>query len=251
MDVITSRLKQNHASKRGPRWWIVAATWIDRKAINPLLKNRTPRVCVIQYTWNCMFYPRKLKVPSFAPAWVHWRGNGNSFIQNILITVGHAMKARESAHTRYLQSKHSWGGGYWANFLHSVILLIFFITTKPTATCIISRLCLADGCYGRWAAETSDKYERQWKYLTYLFAESKIPVTEKSTSGALVPPPLALYDGTETLPDLQPVTDGFPAQSSSNVELWCFLCSWPEQAVRKRVKWYRFNTPWLWSHLRG
>ena len=32
------------------------------------------------------------------------------------------------------------------------------------------------------------KYEHDWKYLTYTFAKSKFPVTEKLTNGALVTP---------------------------------------------------------------
>ena len=43
-----------------------------------------------------------------------------------------------------------------------------------------------DRCHHSWAAETPDKYERNLKYLTYVFDKSKFPVTEKSTNGALV-----------------------------------------------------------------
>ena len=41
-----------------------------------------------------------------------------------------------------------------------------------------------DRCLRSWAVETPDKYERDWKYVTYIFAKSKFPVT----NGALVPP---------------------------------------------------------------
>ena len=37
-------------------------------------------------------------------------------------------------------------------------------------------------------AETPGKYEHDWKYLTYTFAKSQFPVTEKLTNGALVTP---------------------------------------------------------------
>ena len=48
---------------------------------------------------------------------------------------------------------------------------------------------IRDGGY--WAAEpaeTPGKYEYDWNYLTYTFAKSKFPVTEKLANGALVTP---------------------------------------------------------------
>ena len=47
-----------------------------------------------------------------------------------------------------------------------------------------------DRCHHSWAVETPAKYEHDWKYmyLTYTFAKSKFPVTEKLTNGALVTP---------------------------------------------------------------
>ena len=45
-----------------------------------------------------------------------------------------------------------------------------------------------DRCHRSWAVVTPDKYERDWKYLTYTFAQSKFPVTEKLANGALVTP---------------------------------------------------------------
>ena len=43
-------------------------------------------------------------------------------------------------------------------------------------------------CHRSWAAETPGKYEHDWNYMTYTFAKSKIPVTEKLANGALVTP---------------------------------------------------------------
>ena len=43
-------------------------------------------------------------------------------------------------------------------------------------------------CHRSWAAETPGKYEHDWNYLTYAFAKSKFPVTEKLANGALVTP---------------------------------------------------------------
>ena len=38
-----------------------------------------------------------------------------------------------------------------------------------------------------------------------------------------------------------PFMDGwFPSQGTNNVELWCFLCSWPNKPLKKAewlVKW--------------
>ena len=47
-----------------------------------------------------------------------------------------------------------------------------------------------DRCHRNWAAETPDKYERDWKYLTFTFAISKFLVTEKLMNGDLITPPL-------------------------------------------------------------
>ena len=35
-----------------------------------------------------------------------------------------------------------------------------------------------DRCHHSWAVETPDKYEHDWKYLTYPFAKSKFPAME-------------------------------------------------------------------------
>ena len=43
-------------------------------------------------------------------------------------------------------------------------------------------------CHRSWAAETPGKYQHDWNYLTYTFAKSKFPVTDKLANGALVTP---------------------------------------------------------------
>ena len=42
--------------------------------------------------------------------------------------------------------------------------------------------------YSSWAVETPDKYDHEWKYLTYIFAKSNFPLTEKLLNGALATP---------------------------------------------------------------
>ena len=62
---------------------------------------------------------------------------------------------------------------------------------------------LFDRCHRSWAAGAPDKYECDWKYLTYTFAKSKSPVTEKSTNGAFGTPTPARrqpLSGTMILP---------------------------------------------------
>ena len=49
-------------------------------------------------------------------------------------------------------------------------------------------------CHRSWAAETPGKYEYDWNYLTYTFAKSKFPVTEKLANGALVTPIPVMWD---------------------------------------------------------
>ena len=41
-------------------------------------------------------------------------------------------------------------------------------------------------CHRSWSTGTPSKYEHDWKYLTYTFAQSKFPLMEKLTNGALV-----------------------------------------------------------------
>ena len=62
-----------------------------------------------------------------------------------------------------------WGLGYEANFLWSIIFLIFHSKQNN-------------------AVETPDRYEHDRKYLTYIFATSKFPVMEKLTNRTLVNP---------------------------------------------------------------
>ena len=55
-------------------------------------------------------------------------------------------------------------------------------------------------CHRSWAAGTPDKYEHDWKYPTHTPAQSKFPVTEKLTNGALafsIPQPWLLSLGVE------------------------------------------------------
>ena len=78
------------------------------------------------------------------------------------------------------------GWGYWTNFLRSVIFLIF---QNHQNTCYLCNITfIFDRCQCSWAAETPDKYERDLKYLTYVFDKSKFPVTEKLTNGDFVTP---------------------------------------------------------------
>ena len=82
----------------------------------------------------------------------------------------------------------SWGGGYKADFLRSVIFPIFH--NNQNNGYLYDITFLFDRCHRSWAAETPDKYEHGWKYLTYTFAKSKFPIIDKLTTGALVTPPL-------------------------------------------------------------
>ena len=67
------------------------------------------------------------------------------------------------------------GGGYKAILLYSIIFCFLYLNN------------------GSWAAETPGKYEHDWNYLTYTFAKSKFPVTEKLANGALVTPTPGQY----------------------------------------------------------
>ena len=83
-------------------------------------------------------------------------------------------------------STGDWGGSYEANFLRSVIFPNF---PNDENSGYLNDIKLIFGrCHRSWAAETPGKYEHDWKYLTYNFAKSKFPVTEKLTNGALVTP---------------------------------------------------------------
>ena len=76
--------------------------------------------------------------------------------------------------------------GYQANFLRFVIFPIF--QNDQNTDNLYDITFIFDGCHRSWAAETLDKFERDWKYLTYTFAESKFFVTKTLTNGALVTP---------------------------------------------------------------
>ena len=79
-----------------------------------------------------------------------------------------------------------WGGGYWTYFIRSVIFP-FFQDDQNTGY-LYDVTFIFDRCHRSWAAETPDKYERYWKYISYTLGKSKFPVMEKLTNGALVTP---------------------------------------------------------------
>ena len=82
------------------------------------------------------------------------------------------------------------GWGYWANFLRSVIFP-FFPNDQNSGYLYIK--FVFGRCHRSWAAETPGKYEHDWNYLTYTFAKSKLPVTEKLANEALVTPIPGLF----------------------------------------------------------
>ena len=80
-----------------------------------------------------------------------------------------------------------WGprsGGYY--FLCSVIFPIF--PNDKNNGYLYDIKFIFGRCHRSWAAETPGKYEHDWNYLTYTFAKSKFPVTEKLVNEALVAP---------------------------------------------------------------
>ena len=81
-----------------------------------------------------------------------------------------------------------WDGGHWDNSLCSVIILIF--RNDQNTGYLYNIMFIFDRCHHRWAAETPGKCERDLKYLTYTFAESKFPATERLTDSFTNPPPL-------------------------------------------------------------
>ena len=64
----------------------------------------------------------------------------------------------------------NWGGGYYANFLRSVIFPIF--PNDENSGYLNDIKFIFGRCHCSWAAETPGKYEYDWKYLTYTFTES-------------------------------------------------------------------------------
>ena len=91
----------------------------------------------------------------------------------------------------YVWTILTWGGGYSANFLRSVIFP--FLRNDENNGYLNDIKFIFGRCHRSWAAETPGKYEHDWKYLTYTFAKSKFPVTEKLTNGALVTPTPSLH----------------------------------------------------------
>ena len=67
----------------------------------------------------------------------------------------------------------------------------FFRMIKTVVICMILSSYLAGVTHRSSAAVTPGKCEHDWNYLTYTFAKSKFPVTEKLPNGALVTPPPA------------------------------------------------------------
>ena len=60
----------------------------------------------------------------------------------------------------------------WANLLHFIIFAIF--QNNEITGCLYVITFIFDRCYRSWAAETPNKYECGWKYLTYTFVWIKI-----------------------------------------------------------------------------
>ena len=72
--------------------------------------------------------------------------------------------------------------------IFSVPLFSLFFQDDQNTGYLYDITFIFDRCRRSWAAETPDKYERYWKYLSYTFVKSKFSVTEKLTNGALVTP---------------------------------------------------------------
>ena len=62
----------------------------------------------------------------------------------------------------------------------------------PNTGCLYNIAFIFEGCHRIWAAETLDKYDVIW-YITYTFAQFKVPVTEKLINGDLVTPTPGLF----------------------------------------------------------
>ena len=50
-----------------------------------------------------------------------------------------------------------WGGGYYVNFLHFIILLIFL--DDQNTVCLLNIIFIFDRCRHSWAVVTTVKYE--------------------------------------------------------------------------------------------
>ena len=66
-------------------------------------------------------------------------------------------------------------GGYKANFRRSIIFSFFH--SNQNNGYLYDIAFIFGRCHHSWAAETPDKYERDWKYLTYTFAEYRIKIS--------------------------------------------------------------------------
>ena len=84
-------------------------------------------------------------------------------------------------HRWLVSSRHKWSVTRKMFPLDDVIMR----TIALMVTCMISCSYLTGVTA---AAETIEKYQRDWKHLAYSFAKSKFLVTEKSTNGTLVTP---------------------------------------------------------------
>ena len=80
----------------------------------------------------------------------------------------------------------SWGGGYWANSLRSVIFQIF--QSYHNTVYLWNVTFIFGRCRRSLAAVISAKYGCDLKVLTCAFAWSKFFLLEKLTNGALVTP---------------------------------------------------------------
>ena len=70
----------------------------------------------------------------------------------------------------------------------SVPLFSHFFPNDQNSDYLYDIKFIFDSCHRSWAAETPGIYEHDRNYLTYTFAKTKFPVTEKLANGALVTP---------------------------------------------------------------
>ena len=100
------------------------------------------------------------------------------------------------------------------NCLRLVILL--FQNNENTGHMYVITF-IFNGCHHNWAADTPDKYEHDWKYLTYTFAKSKFLVTEKLTNWALVTPTPGRTDDDDSDSSVGQVS-GYGSDSDSEAD---------------------------------
>ena len=65
--------------------------------------------------------------------------------------------------------------------IFSVPLFSHFFPNDQNSGYLYDIKFIFDRCHCSWAVETPGKYEHDWNYLTYTFAKSRFPVTEKLT----------------------------------------------------------------------